>query len=34
MEAYMTFKFKITEKLIQTLLQVEVVFILKGEIMG
>ena len=30
----MTFKFKITEKLIQTLLQVEVVFILKGEIMG
>lgn len=34
MEAYMTFNFKITEKLIQTLLQVEVVFILKGEIMG
>lgn len=30
----MTFKFKITEKLIQTLLQAVAVFILKGEIMG
>ena len=30
----MPFKFKITEKLIQKLLQMEAVFVLKGEIMG